>query len=72
MIFSNRKNVNNNLTETVATTLERLHYLSDRLISAAEKIPNPKLAIATDCVNSMQNKIQIATVSKPTQTLQHG
>lgn len=72
MIFSNRKNVDNDFTEAVATTLESLHYLNNRIISVSEKIQNPKLAIATDCINSMRNEIEAATVCESTRTLQHG
>lgn len=72
MIFSNCKNVDNNFTETVATTLESLHYLSDRITHISGKIPNPKLAVATDCINLMRNEIQTVTVSGPTQALHSG
>ncbi|HEY2566884.1 MAG TPA: hypothetical protein VGH95_04180 [Candidatus Aquirickettsiella sp.] len=62
MIFSNRKNVDKDFTEAVVTTLESLQYLNNRISSVSEKIQNPNLPLATDCINSMQNEIQAATV----------
>jgi hypothetical protein len=62
MIFSNRKNVDKDFTEAVATTLENLQYLNNLISSVSKKIQNPNLLIATDCINSMRNEIQAATV----------
>lgn len=70
MIFSNGKNVDNDFTEVVATTLESLDYLNNRIISAFEKIENPQLPIAKNCINSMQSEIK--KVTELTRTLRHG
>ncbi|WP_342220695.1 hypothetical protein [Rickettsiella endosymbiont of Miltochrista miniata] len=72
MIFSNRKNVDNDFTEVIETTLENLRYLNRRIINVSEKIQNPNLAIATDCINSMRNEIQTVTVCGSTQTFHCG
>lgn len=71
MIFSDRKNVDNDFYEVVKTTLENLRYLSGRINSVSEKIENPNLLIATNCINSMRNEIQTVTVCGSAQTLHY-
>lgn len=72
MIFSDRKNVDNDFNEVVKTTLENLRYLSGRINSVSKKIENPNLLIATNCINSMRDEIQTVTVCGSTQTLHCG
>ncbi|WP_342146712.1 hypothetical protein [Rickettsiella endosymbiont of Aleochara curtula] len=71
MIFSDRKNVDNDFNEVVKTTLENLRYLSGRINSVSKKIENPNLLIATNCINSMRDEIQTVTVCGSTQTLHY-
>lgn len=58
MIFYNRKNAGKDFSEVVATTLENLQYLNNRICSISEKIPSPIYQEGSVRLSAMKNQIE--------------